>query len=211
LNASFAEVAVKFPSPAVDHLAAVFKTLESQGITSQVQFDPSILRGMDYYTGTVFEIFDESPENRRAMFGGGRYDNLVGLFGKHTLSGIGFGMGDVTFRDFLDTHQLLAFDEHAVDVYVTLPRREDLAVSEQIARDLRAAGLRVVTPLEVGTFGTQLKQAVKVKSRFVVLLGESELTQGKVQIKRLSSGEQALVLISEIAAHILLVLRSSLS
>jgi histidyl-tRNA synthetase len=93
-----------------------------------------IMRGLDYYTGTVFEMFDTSPENRRAMFGGGRYDNLVGLFGKEKLSGVGFGMGDVTLRDFLETHGLLPKLPGAVDVFVTLPKEELRGHAEKVAR-----------------------------------------------------------------------------
>jgi histidyl-tRNA synthetase len=67
----------------------------------------SVVRGFDYYTGLVFEVFDTHPENRRSLFGGGRYNNLVGAFGKDTLNAVGFGMGDVTLENFLRTHELL--------------------------------------------------------------------------------------------------------
>ena len=65
------------------------------------------MRGFDYYTGTVFEMYDTNPKNPRALFGGGRYDDLVGIFGVEKVSGIGFGWGDVTTRDFLETYNLL--------------------------------------------------------------------------------------------------------
>ena len=80
--------------------------LKELGITN-VKLDRSLARGFDYYTGTIFEIFDVSGENNRAMLGGGRYDNLTSLFDTEPVSGIGFGMGDVTMRDFLETHDRL--------------------------------------------------------------------------------------------------------
>ena len=71
-----------------------------------VKFDPKIARGFDYYTGIIFEVFDTSPENNRSLFGGGRYDNLLEIFGVEPIPTVGFGMGDVTIRDFLETHNL---------------------------------------------------------------------------------------------------------
>jgi histidyl-tRNA synthetase len=73
---------------------------------NNVEFDPSIVRGFDYYTGMVFEVFDTNPENRRSLFGGGRYDNLLEIFGEEPVPTVGFGMGDITIRDFLETHNL---------------------------------------------------------------------------------------------------------
>lgn len=78
--------------------------LEKQGI--KAVFSPTLVRGFDYYTGIVFEVFDTNPENKRSLFGGGRYDNLLEMFGVEPLPTVGFGMGDVTIRDFLETHNL---------------------------------------------------------------------------------------------------------
>jgi histidyl-tRNA synthetase len=190
-RAPFDETARELPCPGVEELRALFRLMEESGVSSeQVVFDPSILRGMDYYTGTVFEMYDVSPENRRAMFGGGRYDNLVGLFGNYKLSGVGFGMGDVGLRNFLETHQLLPAMGAFADVFVSLPKAEFRGAAERIARRLRDAGLRVMTPLEVGGFGAQLKLAAKHGARFAVLLGESEMAEGKVVLKDLASGKQ---------------------
>ena len=85
-------------------LGEIMQTLEKQGI--KTKFDISITRGFDYYTDVVFEVFDTNPENRRSLFGGGRYDNLLEMFGVEPVPTVGFGMGDVTIRDFLTTHNL---------------------------------------------------------------------------------------------------------
>ena len=72
-----------------------------------LHYDPTIVRGLDYYTGIVFEIFDKHPENRRAICGGGSYADLLTIFNEPSVPGVGFGLGDVTLTDFLKTHQLL--------------------------------------------------------------------------------------------------------
>ena len=211
----FEKVAELVPGAGVDELGALFTMLRESGFrvgsaceekegkpVAQVVFDPTVMRGLDYYTGTVFEVFDTSPENRRAMFGGGRYDNLVGLFGNHKLSGVGFGMGDVTLQHFLETHKLVPQIETGIDAFVTLPKKELREKAEQIARALRAQGLKVITPLSIDGFGNQLKAANKLGSRFAVLLGDTELAAGNVAVKDLKSGEQHTVAISELAASI---------
>jgi histidyl-tRNA synthetase len=88
-----------------EDIALIRKQLAQKGITN-TEFDENIVRGFDYYTGMVFEVFDTHPENRRSLFGGGRYDNLLEIFGVEPIPTVGFGMGDVTIRDFLETHQL---------------------------------------------------------------------------------------------------------
>jgi histidyl-tRNA synthetase len=199
----FEQTAKKLPGQGTDELKKLFDLLQGSGMASKVVFDPTVLRGLDYYTGTVFEMYDISPENRRAMFGGGRYDNLVGMFGNHRLPGVGFGMGDVTLQHFLETHGLVPTLPSAVDVFIGLP---DLALrgkSEEAATALRAKGLRVVTPLEVGGFGAQLKLATKLGARFAVLLGETEMAQGKYILKDLTKGEQSLHALGELAEAIL--------
>jgi histidyl-tRNA synthetase len=192
LKGSFEEVAARVPGRGADELRTLFKMVGESGFGSQVVFDPTILRGLDYYTGNVFEMYDVSPENNRAMFGGGRYDNLIGLFGKHTLSGNGFGLGDATFQNFLETHKLVPTFGPSTDVFVALPKMELRSTAEKIARSLRRQGFKVMTPLAADGFGVQLKQATKHGARFVVLLGDTELAQGQLILKDLSKGEQKL-------------------
>ncbi len=202
-KSSFDQVAAEFPCEGVDELKALFAALAESGVPQgQVEFDPTILRGMDYYTGTVFEMYDTSPENRRAMFGGGRYDNLLGLFGNYKLPGVGFGMGDVGLRNFLETHKLLPSLGSGVDVFVSLPSREIRAQAEQVARDLRSAGIRTITPLEPGGFGAQLKLASKHQARFAVLFGEEELKSRQILLKDLASGQQSTVALDRVAEEV---------
>jgi histidyl-tRNA synthetase len=201
-KAPFDEIAAKYPCRGTEELSSLFRMLGESGVGDRVAFDPTIMRGLDYYTGTVFEMYDTSPDNRRAMFGGGRYDNLVGLFGNFKLSGVGLGMGDVTLRNFLETHGLLPNFGAFCDVFVSLPKLELRGVSEQIARALRESGVSAMTPLEVGGFGAQLKMASKHGARFAVLLGETELAAGSVAVKDLKSGEQFETPLADVPATI---------
>ena len=189
-KSTFEQIQAELPCEGVNELSRLFALLKEAGLSEQVVFDPMILRGLDYYTGTVFEIFDISPENRRALFGGGRYDNLLGLFGNFPMSGVGFGMGDVGLRNFIETHGLLPKLSGGVDVFVSLPKVELLSIAGEVARALRAEGLSVITPLEAGGFGSQLKLATKHEARFAVLLGEAELERGQLLVKNLIKGEQ---------------------
>ena len=191
-KAPFEETATKIPGQGADELRSLFKMLAESGVGSKVEFDPTVLRGLDYYTGTVFEMYDTSPENRRAMFGGGRYDNLIGMFGKDKLSGVGFGMGDVTFQQFLETHKLVPTFGAPVDVFVGLPKIELRGTAEKVAAQLRGHGFKVVTPLSADGFGAQLKLATKHQARFVVLFGDEELAKGQLIVKDLTKGEQKL-------------------
>ena len=183
-------------------LDAVFSAMKGLPAQNAVWFDPSIVRGLDYYTGTVFEIYDTSGENPRAMFGGGRYDNLIGMFGKETLSGVGFGMGDVGLENFLTTHKLVPTFTSAIDVFVTLPKKELFEKSQEITSLLRRVGLSVMTPLGEGGFGNQLKQSSKHQCRYTVLLGDDELARSSVMVKDMNSQTQTEVKISELTSWI---------
>lgn len=200
----FEKLTKKYPCPAAEHLAGVFERLKSLDyFGKQVLFNPQIMRGLDYYTGIVFEMYDTTPENNRAMFGGGRYDNLMGLFKKEALSGVGFGMGDVTLQNFLEVHKKLPDFESSIDVFVSFPDENLYPQVLEIAESLRAAGLKVMTPLEVSGFSKQLKQASRHQARFAVLLGESELKEKKVVLKDLKTEKQEPVLISQLSKKIL--------
>ena len=198
----------EMPCEGVEHLRNLFGMLKDSGVTNQVVFDPTIMRGLDYYTGTVFEIYDVSPDNHRAMFGGGRYDNLMGIFGKEALSGVGFGMGDVSLQNFLETHKLVPTFESLIDVMITLPKLECRAQAEALARDLRAKNFSVITPLSVGNFGAQLKLANKHEAKIAVLFGEDEMARGEIILKKLGTGEQFTVPQAEALNRITSLLRS---
>jgi histidyl-tRNA synthetase len=182
-----------------DEQTDVVVGLAELGITNVV-FDKSLARGFDYYTGTIFEIFDISGENNRSMLGGGRYDDLTSMFGGEPVSGIGFGMGDVTMRDFLETHQLLPTNikNTATDV-VVIPRtaKENLP-GQAIAHQIRQVGLSVSTAIGTQKVGKRITLAAEKGTKFVIVLGEDEVTSGELTAKNLSSGEEQSGQLSEL-------------
>ncbi|TQJ04706.1 histidine--tRNA ligase [Amycolatopsis cihanbeyliensis] len=173
----------------VKQASHLVRVLES-GSAGLVRFDPLIVRGLAYYTSTVFEVFDTSPENNRALFGGGRYSDLAGLFTAQQIPGIGFGMGDVTLMDFLATHDLTPRPRSEVDV-VAIPVTEDLYdAARTVVTRLRAAGLRASVPLELRKLGKELSRADRAGARAVVIVGQEEWDEGNVTVRGLATREQ---------------------
>ena len=192
-KAGVAEAVALCPeSTGAKELSALFEALRETGLDKYCVFDFGIIRGLDYYTGTVFEVFDEAPENNRAMFGGGRYDNLVGLFVKNAnVSGVGFGFGDVTLENFLVTHNLVPdLGKEALKVLVA--RFEDVPVEKymKIAETLRNSGITAGVYTGIKKFGKQIDYAVKGGYTHVVIMGGDELAAGKVKIKNLATREE---------------------
>ncbi len=176
-------------------LISLFDALEATGLLKYCVFDFGIIRGLDYYTGTVFEVFDEAPENNRAMFGGGRYDNLVGLFAKNAkISGVGYGMGDVTLENFLITHNLVP-DLYSRECKVLVTRFEDVPYSAyiELADKLREAGVKSTVYIGTKKFGKQIDFAVKDKYTHVVIMGGNELASKTVKVKDLNTREETVV------------------
>lgn len=198
-DSSLSDMQKNYPCEGVQELTELFELFKSSPVDGQLKFDAKIMRGLDYYTGTVFEIYDTSPENNRAMFGGGRYDNLVGLFGKQQLSGVGFGMGDVTLRQFLETHNLLPSDLHDfVDVFITLPDNNFFNSSVELTQKLQAQGLKIFTPLQKAKFANQLKLANKLNAKWAIIFGDTEFDNNEIVVKNLKTGEQKTIPIQDI-------------
>jgi histidyl-tRNA synthetase len=172
----------------LDALLAKFKT---QGVANVV-YDPTLMRGFDYYTGNVFEIYDTSPVNNRALFGGGRYDDLVGIFGVEKVPGVGFGMGDVTIRDYLETYGLLPEYRSEVDLYIChLEGFMDAA--NQLATEVRKEGVAVAVDLSDKKVSSQVKTADKQKIPFVVVVGEEEIKSNQFKVKALINSREETV------------------
>lgn len=167
-------------------LLKLLELLNTAGVTN-VEFDPTLMRGFDYYTDIVFEIFDTDPENNRAMFGGGRYDGLVGLFGVEPVPTVGFGMGDVTLQNFLEKHDLMPELRSETDVYVVLIGDIYAAAQPTIAQ-LREMGLKVAVDSSGRKADKQLKSAIKNDVHYVLFIGEKDLAAEQFPIKNLHSG-----------------------
>ena len=173
-------------------LINLFSTLKKAGLDRYCVFDFGIIRGLDYYTGTVFEVFDNAPENNRAMFGGGRYDNLVGLFVKNAkVSGVGYGMGDVTLENFLVTHNLVP-DLSADNAKVLVTRFDDVPYEAYLAlvADLHRAGIPSTLYLGAKKYGKQLEYAVKGGFTHTLTMGGNEYARHTVHLKNLATREE---------------------
>lgn len=177
-----------------DELVRLFAALEALGVREYVKFDPNIMRGLLYYTGTVFEAFDQTGGVRRAILGGGRYDNLLADVGGQPLSGIGFAMGDVVVGIVLKEAGLLPeFAPTPSSVLVTVFDEKLWLNSYALASELRGAGLNVIAFPEPAKLPKQFKYADKMKMRVVVTVGPDEAEKGLVAVKNLSNGEQVIV------------------
>jgi len=172
----------------VTELVELLSQLKSAGINN-VRFDGSLMRGFDYYTGIVFEVFDLNPDNNRSMLGGGRYDGLVGLFGVTPVPTVGFGWGDVTLLNFLASNQLLPELKPETDVYVAVIGKVDAGPT---ASALRYKGLNVAVDISGKKIGDQLKTADKKGIQNVLILGETELKTKKLKLKNLKTGQETI-------------------
>jgi histidyl-tRNA synthetase len=188
--------------PEVAARSNLLKVIDEQLTDVPMVFDPLIVRAFEYYTSTVFEVFDTAPENSRSLFGGGRYDNLVALFSDRRIPGIGFAVGDVTLFDFLQTHQALPEPEvnpHAVVLPVSPSLRR---AAKDLSRALRRAGLRTVMPLESSGLTKDLRDAARQQAHFALIVADDEFARGNVIVRDLTRSEQLEVPLEQAPEHI---------
>ncbi|MBL0345375.1 histidine--tRNA ligase [Candidatus Villigracilis affinis] len=177
-----------------DELVRLFATLEALGVRDYVKFDPNIMRGLLYYTGTVFEAFETSGSLKRAIMGGGRYDNLLADVGGQPLSGVGFAMGDVVAGIILQEAGLLPeFVPTPAAVLVTVFDESMWLKSFELAAQLRDAGVNAMVFPEPAKLQKQFKFADKMKIKLALTIGPDEAANAQVAIKNLMTGEQVTV------------------
>lgn len=175
-------------------LTRLFAALEALGVKEYVKFDPNITRGLLYYTGVVFEAFDVSGSVRRAILGGGRYDNLLADVGGQPLPATGFAMGDVVIGIVLQENGLVPeFHPSPASVLATVFDDSLRLQSIALAAELRRAGLNVSVYPEPAKLPKQFKYADKMKMKAAVTIGPDEAAQNQVAVKDLTSGEQVVV------------------
>ena len=176
---------------AKDELDQVIATLAKRGVTNVV-YDETLIRGFDYYTGIIFEVFDTNPENNRALFGGGRYDNLLKMFGEENMPCAGFGMGDVTLKDFLETRNILPTYKPSASVMICLLEEDDLILdyAEEIAKSLRDQKINVDINYSFKSLGDQIKSATKKKIPYCIVIGKNEAEEKSYKIKDLETGDE---------------------
>ena len=174
-----------------EELTRTFTALEALGVNDYIKFDPGIMRGLLYYTGTVYEAFDTSGSLKRSILGGGRYDNLLEDVGGQPLPAVGFAMGDVVIGIILQEAGLLPeFAPTPAQVLVTVFDEKLSPQSYKLAAELRSAGLNTIVYPETAKLQKQFKFADRMKMKAVLVLGPDEAEKGLVVVKNLLNGEQ---------------------
>lgn len=169
-----------------ERVEEVIKVLAEKGI-SNTRFDDTLVRGQSYYTGVVFEVFDTDKVNHRSIMGGGRYDNLLDIFGEEKIPAVGFAMGDVTARDFLQTHGLLPNLKSETNLAVF--SFGDVDVSK-VADELRGEGLNVFVDYTDKDIADKKRNAGKNGIPFYIVVGENEIKSGKYTLKSINGDEK---------------------
>jgi len=185
------------------HLALVERylgTLAAMGLGDFVDFDLTIVRGLAYYTGIVFEVFDRAGE-LRAICGGGRYDRLLELVGGEPLPAVGFGMGDVVLGELLSDRGLLPDTTHTSDYFIVTIGDDTRSAALGLARRLRDSGSSVSYALRGASVRKQFKAAENEGAREVVVLGPDELAKGVGVVRDMSTGDEREVALEAIGTH----------
>lgn len=178
--------------------------LEHLGVRNII-VDTKITRGFDYYTGVIFELFDTDPSNKRSLAGGGRYDNLLSLFssgGGGSIPAVGFAMGDVTTRDFLEAHNLLPAYAPATELMIAVIEQGASAHAIKLAQDLRREDVTVSVNFSGKRVGDQIRYAGKMKIPFVIAVGGKERESGRYTVKNLATGAEITLTGDRIAEHL---------
>jgi histidyl-tRNA synthetase len=182
-----------------ERLQRVFDHLGAAGLGEFLAFDPSLVRGLAYYTGTVFELWDRRKEFR-AICGGGRYDGLLAAVGGPDLPALGFGMGDVVLGELLRARGLAPDAAAPVDDFLVCVTPEQRPLALRIARALRGSGRRVAYDLVERSVGRQFKAANQAGASRVVVLGPEEEAAGEAVVRSMGSGEERRVPLDELLA-----------
>lgn len=187
-------------SSAIKEVQMLFTLLREHGVKSAT-FDIGLMRGFDYYTDIVFEVFDTSPENSRALFGGGRYDGLIGLFGVEPLSAVGFAPGVTALENFLETHKLIPHLPPTAEVYVVV-LGDALKGAQKLARNLREEGVKVEVDITGRKLDKQIKTAVKKAVPFMLFVGQEELDTETYTLKDIAKEKEQKLSFSRVVSVI---------
>jgi histidyl-tRNA synthetase len=192
LGARSLEDAARFvakDSSALEDLRTLYSLLEAYGIADQVPFDASVVRGLAYYTGIVFEAFDTAGQ-LRAVAGGGRYDHLAETLGGKPLAAVGFGFGDAVIGELLEDEKLWPDLPRGIQDVVFALGAEEKTSAIAVARRLRATGRRVELILGSAKLKRVLGDAARAGAERIFLIGEEERRRGMVKVRDLSKKEE---------------------
>jgi histidyl-tRNA synthetase len=186
----------------VHQLQEIFALTGSTSASGFVRFDPSLARGLSYYTGAIMEV--AVPDLAGSLGGGGRYDELIGMFLGEEVPACGFSLGLERLLVVMSERKMFPpeIEQASADVLMTLFDASTIPESLKLATELRAGGIRVDVYPEVEKLGKQMKYASTRKIRFAAILGADEIGRGEVTIKNLDNGEQASVPRSDVIHRI---------
>jgi len=184
-------------SAALEELQTVFEGLAKAGVTAAI-FDASLMRGLDYYTGTVFEVFDTHPDNNRSLFGGGRYDGLVGLFGAEPISAVGMAPGNTMIENFLSVRGLLPAQKSLTKVYIIVID-DAFDTANKVASELREAGINTELDITTRKIDKKIKTASKKNIEYVLFVGANDVDT--FSLKNLLSEDEQKLSVADIIAR----------
>lgn len=176
-------------SESAKETSKLIQTLKERGVNNLL-FSPTLTRGFDYYTGIVFEVFDSNQENPRSLFGGGRYDNLIGQFSNQNIKAFGFGMGDVTTKDFLNTHNLLPELKSKINVYICCAPDTSIENVYSLSSLFRKNNINVAIDISGKKLSDQLKKLDKKNVPFVMTIGPKELEKNEYTLRNTKTREE---------------------
>ena len=181
---------------AADRLARLFELLDQYGLGDFAEFDAGLVRGLAYYTGVVFELWDRRGD-LRAICGGGRYDDLLASLGGRDLPAAGFGMGDVVLAELLRERGLAGEEEQGLDDFVVFISDEERPLAMRLVRALRESGRSAAYDLEARSVGRQFGAADQAGARRTLVLGPDEVSRGVALVREMESGEEREVPLEE--------------
>ena len=186
-------------------LVSIMDLVGRAGMGDKLWADPVLARGLSYYTGTIMEIVLMRKDFQGSMGGGGRYDGLIGMFGKEQIPACGFSLGLERILVVMEERGMFPPEiaaSNSADVMVTIWNDETIGESLKLANELRKKGLRVTVYPEADKLGKQIKYADSIGVPFVCVLGESEIADGTVTLKNMQTGEQQTLTRAEVASKI---------
>jgi len=196
-------------------LTSFIQLLEDAEISKYCTFSPKVVRGLDYYTGIVYEVLDTGKENTRSIFGGGRYDDLLSLFSDEKITGTGFGMGVLMFSLFLKTYNLIPEEIREPDfsdtIYIASINESVSDYALKLARIVRVEDFPCIVDYRFSNLKNQLSKANELGVLIVLIIGPKEMEQSVVTIKNMKTEEQETIKINSLIDKIYDIIDESAS
>ncbi len=204
-----------YDSKGYKELTSFIQLLDDANISEFCTFSPGVVRGLDYYTGIVYEVFDTGKENIRSIFGGGRYDDLLSLFSDEKITGTGFGMGVLMFSLFLKTYDLIPEEIREKDytdtIYITSISQDISSYALELAQMIRAEDFPCIVDYRFSSLKNQLSKANELGVLIVLIIGPKEMEQNEVTIKNMRTEKQETIKISSLIDKIYDIIEESAS